>query len=127
MHRELKRLSGVKSGPGRQALSDLCTRSLNTWPLRRDIMRILWEDGVIEIKSIYIIEAKGKEEILVEYWENYYNNKEDGYFIFHINKSCFKNGTKDFPAFVKKVRRDMLEKGFFDFDQDYSKMNLEKG
>ena len=85
-------------------------------------MRILWEDGVIEIKSIYI--RQDKEEILVEYWENYYNNKEDGFFTFHIRENCFKNGIKDFPAFIETVRRDMLEKGFFDFDQDYSQMNL---
>ena len=67
-----------------------------------------------------------KDQIRVEYWENYYEANKDGCMDFYIDESCFKNGKSDFKAFIKIVQQDLLKKGFFDFDQDYSKL-IQKG
>ena len=87
-------------------------------------MRILSDGSVTEIKTLCIRETK--EGLCVEYWENYYEANKDGGMDFYIDESCFKNGEKDFKAFIKIVQQDLLKKGFFDFDQDYSKL-IKKG
>ena len=88
-------------------------------------MRILWSGFVKEIKSFYITEDK--DELRVEYWENYYEADKNGASEFFIDKTCFKNGEKDFKAFIEIVQQSLLKKGFFDFDQDdYSKL-IKKG
>ena len=88
-------------------------------------MRILWDGSIKEIKSFYITEFKRK--IKVEYWENYYESNKDGGLDFFIDKRCFKNGENDFKDFIKIVKKSLLEKGFFDFDQDYLNLNLNEG
>ena len=87
-------------------------------------MRILYDGSVTEIKTLYIRETK--EGLCVEYWENYYEVNKDGDIEFYIDKSYFKNGKSDVKAFIKIVQQDLLKKGFFDFDQDYSKL-IKKG
>ena len=88
-------------------------------------MRILWDDTILEIKTFNIREHGGK--IKVEYWENYYEANKEGGCDFYIDKTCFKNGEKDFKAFIEVVKISLLEKGFFDFDQDYLVQKLNKG
>ena len=83
-------------------------------------MRILFEGNVHEIKAFFISESKAG--ISVEWVDN--DAKPDKVLTLSISKDHFKHGAKEISAFIEKVRRDMLEKGFFDFDQDYSKMNL---
>ena len=80
-------------------------------------MRILWDDTILEIKSFRISEHEGK--IKLEYWENYYELNKGRCYSFYINSNCFKKGEKDFKAFIELVKISLLEKGFFNFDQDY--------
>ena len=87
-------------------------------------MRILWDGNIHEIKDFFISESK--EEISVEWVGNDDDPTKDGSFSLSIEKDCFKNGAKDFPAFIERVRHDLLKKGFFDFDQDYSKLIKKK-
>ena len=85
-------------------------------------MRIRHDDGIIEIKSLYI--GAFKDNLRIECYKKYNKRTEDDCLEFWIDKSCFKNGVGDFKAFTDIVNCDLLEKGFFDFDQDYLKLNL---
>ena len=85
-------------------------------------MRIRYDDGVIEIKSLYI--DKRKDNLQIECYKNYKKKAKDECVKFWIDESCFKNGVGDFNSFIDIVNYDLLEKGFFDFDQDFLKLNL---
>lgn len=83
-------------------------------------MRIQTDEGIFTVKSFHI--NKTDKGIKIEYWENYYEADKEGGIDFLLDKSCFKNGEQAFDLFIKIVKRDMLEKGFFDFEQDYDKL-----
>ena len=82
------------------------------------------ENFIFEIKCIHISHSESDKKIEVAYSQEP-ELEEDTASVFSIDSSCFENGVKDFPAFVELVKKNLLEKGFFDFAKYHNKKVIE--